>query len=344
MNVAGAKGAARRWVDRVARGLPGFRGAFFHGSINGMADDELLPSSSDVDVGVVYAGPEPKLGKVWWDGVLVEGAAISLERLETPEQLLADYRLCPSFRTDGIIADPTGHLARVQREVGSRFAERRWVLARCEDAKSNCLRYSGWLDEAAAYPLQATCWLFAEGALSHVLLTAGMRNPTVRRRYSAVRELLASVGRTDVHERFLALLGCEAMPRARVEHHLLRMTEAFDGAVSVIRSDFPFGSSISEAARPVAVGGSRELVQCGEHREAVFWIGATYARCMAVLRADGTHRMAEELEPGLRDLMKDLGVETFEDMQRRAREVEAFLPELMGVAEALVSANPDGGS
>ena len=38
MKVSAAKRAARRWVDEVASKLPGFQGAFFHGSVNEMAD------------------------------------------------------------------------------------------------------------------------------------------------------------------------------------------------------------------------------------------------------------------------------------------------------------------
>ena len=111
--------------------------------------------------------------------------------------------------------------------------------------------------------------------------------------------------------------------------------------MQLIRSEFPFSSDITEPARRVAVAGSRELIERGEHREAVFWIAVTYARCMAVLEADGPDRVAEESEPGLRALMKELGVETFEDMRRRTDEIEAFLPALMAFAGDLVAANPD---
>jgi hypothetical protein len=120
------------------------------------------------------------------------------------------------------------------------------------------------------------------------------------------------------------------------------MTRTFDRAVSVIRSEVPFGASnISDASRAVAVDGSRELIRKGEHREAVFWIAVTYARCMAVLDADAPPEIAAECKRGLDELRRELGVETFADLQRRADEVEAFLPELMRFARELVSANPE---
>jgi len=343
MRVADAKEVARSWVDDTASALPGFRGAFLHGSINWMSDGDLLPSTSDVDVGVVFAssGTPPRLGKTRCEGILIEGASISEDRVTSAERLLGDCRLGHSFRTDGVLADPSGSLRRVQREVALHFADREWILARCEDARANCLRYVGSLDRDAPYHQQVMCWLFAEGNLTHILLSAGLRNPTVRRRYAAAGELLASVGRSDLHDALLRMLGCQGMSRSRVEHHLRRMTDVFDRAASMIRSAFPFGSDISELARPVAVDGSRFLYGDGAHREAMFWIAVTYARCMAVLAADAPGGALEEFEPGFRALTRDLGVERFADMGQRAAEIEAFLPELMALAGTLVAPPPN---
>ena len=112
-------------------------------------------------------------------------------------------------------------------------------------------------------------------------------------------------------------------------------------AASVIQSEFPFGSDISELARPVAVAGSQQLIGRGEHREAMFWIAVTYARCMAVLYSDASGGVAEEFAPEFRDMMKDLGVEGYDEMQRRTNEIEAFLPGLMTLVGDLIAANPD---
>lgn len=348
MRVADAKRAAIRWVDEVASGLEGFEGAFLHGSINWMGDDDLFPATSDVDVGVVLAAgaPTPKLGKALCDGVIVEGAAIERSRVGSAEQLLADGKLGHSFRTPSVIADPTGHLARVQSQVSRAFAERRWVLARCESASVHAKRYARQLDADLPLHVHVICWLFAEGNLTHVLLAAGLRNPTVRRRYSEVRKLLVAYGRPDVHEVLLARLGCGAISPGRVREHLDRMTRAFDDAAGVIRSDFPFRSDLSAAARPVAVDGSRELIERGEHREAVFWIAVTYARCMDVLHTDASPSARVEHAPGFETLLLELGVPGPAEMRARARGLEAFLPELMQLAVELVDHNRDldGGS
>jgi hypothetical protein len=115
-----------------------------------------------------------------------------------------------------------------------------------------------------------TAWLFPTSLTAVVPMVAALRTPTVRLRYLAARELL----RPSTYERLLELLGCATVDRDVVAGHLERLTDAFDRAAA----DEP-SPEISPVARPVAIGGSRELVQRGDHREAVFWIVATWARC-----------------------------------------------------------------
>jgi hypothetical protein len=184
-------------------------------------------------------------------------------------------------------------------------------------------------------------WLFPTGVTTHVLLDAGLRNPTVRSRYVAVRELLHDYGRPDVHETLLGMLGCATMTPDQVERHLATMTEAFDAATELITSPFPFASDITVDARPIAVDGSRDLIDCGRHREAVFWIAATYSRCHQVFYRDATERVRERHSAGYGDLLADLGIRSYLDLTRRAGEVRAFLPNLWRIAEAIMAANPE---
>jgi hypothetical protein len=76
------------------------------------------------------------------------------------------------------------------------------------------------------------------------------------------------------------------------------------------------------------------------HREAVFWIAATYARCLAILAGDAPGA-APGHTPGFEELLGDLGIASPADLGRRAGEVRGFLPRLGRVAEAILAANPD---
>jgi hypothetical protein len=224
--------------------------------------------------------------------------------------------------------------------VAREFAMRRWVCKRCEQARDKVLRYLESIGQPAPLHDQVTSWLFGTGVTTHVLLVADLRAPTVKRRYVAVRELLAQHNRLDFYETLLEALGCAHMSRARVEHHLVALTDAFDAAKEVVRTPFVFASEISDVARPLSIDGSRDLIERGFHREAVFWIAVTYSRCQQVLHHDAQEQMRDIFSPGYHALIADLGITSFTDLQRRAQQTKALLPRVWEVAESIIAANP----
>jgi hypothetical protein len=211
-----ARAVARRWVTGEAARAPGFCGAFSHGSTNWLPDDAALPATSDLDLVVVLAAPDPpaKPGKFVYRGVTLDVSYLPSDGLGSPDQILGRYQVAGSFRTASVIADPSGRLAELQAAVAQDYAKRRWVTRRCDDARGNALRHLRSLDASAPFHDQVTAWLFGAGVTTHVPLVAGLRNPTVRRRYLAARELLADDGRPEFYETLLELLGCAWMGRS----------------------------------------------------------------------------------------------------------------------------------
>ncbi|HET7559139.1 MAG TPA: hypothetical protein VFK80_04185 [Limnochordia bacterium] len=341
MLVKEGKAAARAWVDANAETLPGFVGAFFHGSTHWLPEDAPLATGSDVDVMVVLHEPPPvKLGKFTYRGVLLEVSYLPAEDVRSAEHVLGLSHLAGSFRAPGIIADPTGELTRLQVAVAQGYAKRKWVRRRCEHAQAKVFGNLEFQRAGEAFHDQAMAFLFAAGVTTHVLLVAGLKNPTVRRRYLAVRQLLAEYDRRDFYEPLLALLGCAGMSAQRAKLHLAALTEAFDAANKVVKSPFFFASDLSDAARPIAIDGSRELIEAGNHREAVFWLAATYSRCLKVFQADAPG-LFERYEPGYRRLLADMDITSFADLKRRGEAVRAALPAVWAVAEAIMAANPE---
>ncbi|SCD94852.1 hypothetical protein GA0115246_108336 [Streptomyces sp. SolWspMP-sol7th] len=119
--------------------------------------------------------------------------------------------------------------------------------------------------------------------------------------------------------------------------HLAVLTETFDATSRIpVRTPFPYAADLRPGARPVAVEGSADLVERGLHREAVFWIVATLARCHTVLSADApaAHR---RLLPGFRDVLADLGLFAYADLRARGeRTAAALLPRVEEAAARLV--------
>jgi hypothetical protein len=341
MLVGEAKAAARRWVAMETAGIPGFAGAFFHGSTNWMTEDEPFPLGSDLDVMLVLDGPPPatKLGKLVYDGVLLEISNVSRTDLGTAEEILGNNHLAGSFQRPSIIADPAGFLTPLNEAVAREYTRRPWVRARCEHARDKALR-NLLSSPKGSLPDQINAWLFPTGITTHMLLVAGLRNPTVRRRYAAARALLHEYGHAVFYETLIDQLDPAAMTPERVTAHLAALSAAFDAAATVIHSPFFFAADITAHARPIPIGGSEELIARGLHREALFWIAATYCRCMAVFAQDGTPELHARHEVGFHALLADLDVATPEALQRRKEGLVAFMPEVWEVAEAIMAANP----
>uniref|UniRef100_UPI00066E0109 hypothetical protein n=1 Tax=Nonomuraea sp. SBT364 TaxID=1580530 RepID=UPI00066E0109 len=369
MLIEEARRVAGEWARTEGARLPGFAGAFLTGSALWAEPGTVLPASSDVDVMVVLDDPARSAGggKFRHRGVLLEVSCLPAAAVGSAQTVLGDYHLAGAFHRPGVLADPTGRLTSLQREVARRFAERHWVLARCDHALDRVRAFLADVAETGAPPGtepaepptaaagvgesagsgspagsegvgepagRVSAWLFGTGVTAHVLLVAGLRNPTIRRRYEAAGELLAGRGLSGYHEYLLDLLGCAALTPSRARHHLAALERAFDRAAPVHAPAYRFSSDITEAARPIAVDGSRDLIDRGLHREAVFWLVATYARCLAKLAAAGQEPGAG-LRDGFHELLTDLGAGTDRDRRHRATRVLTALPDLRRTAESL---------
>ncbi len=343
MIISEAKDHARQWVAEEGSKLPGFQGAFFTGSVTWLPGDANLPAASDVDLHVVLDGSAPpeKLGKFSYRGALLEVSFTTFEQLGSAEQLLADHQRAGAFRAPNTIADPSGRLTELQTAISSEYANRDWVRKRCEHARNHVLRYVRYMDASPPFHDAVAVWSFATGILTHVLLVAGLKNPTVRLRYLAVRELLATYGLSDFYETLLEPLGCADLSGDEVARHLPALADAFDAAAGALTTPIFFASDISADARHIAIDGSRELIEHGDHREAVFWMLATYARCQHVLATDAPPAAYEKHDVGLRDLLRGLGIASFAGLAGRVAEVEALLPRVSEVAEDIMTANPE---
>jgi hypothetical protein len=342
MMVEEAKETARRWIREEAHHIPRLWGAFLHGSINWMPDDAGFPPDSDLDIMLVLDDSDPglKLGKFRYNGLLLEVSHMAKDEIQPAEKALGMYHLAGSLRAPTILYDPSGELSRIQKEVAEGFARRRWVEKRCRHAVEKILQGCR-LDSAAPFPDQVNAWLFPTGITTHVLLTAGLRNPTVRKRYLAVRSLLSEYGLLALYEELLELLGCAQLTRLQVESHLVGLAKAFDTAKQVQRTPFFFSSDLTDAARPIVIDGSRKLIEEGSHREAVFWMAATYVRCLKVLACDGSAAEYQEADGGFRRFLADLGIEGTADLKARIEELKAALPKVWQAAEAIMDANPE---
>jgi hypothetical protein len=182
-------------------------------------------------------------------------------------------------------------------------------------------------------------WAFRTSWTALLLLVAAVRNPTVRLRYLAARDVLTEHGLSDLYPGLLNLLGCLHLTPERAEHHLGELTQTFDIAACVARTKFGFSSDITPIARPVAIEGTWEQIRRGNHREVIFWLVATFARCHTILAADAPE-LERERRPAFAAMLADLGIQSPADIAGRAQAVIAFLPTLWQATEAILAIRP----
>ena len=67
---------------------------------------------------------------------------------------------------------------------------------------------------------------------------------------------------------------------------------------------------------------------------------ATYSRCQKVLYHDAPAEIQDRFSPGYRQLLGDLGITSFADLQQRSEQLKELLPRVWEVTEAILAANP----
>lgn len=334
MRIEEARAIAAAWVGTVG-GEPPVVGAFCTGSTVAADPASELGPWSDVDLVLVVEGEAPaKLGKLRFRGVLLDVSYLPWSVLADHEVVARTFYLAPSFATDTVLSDPDGRLRRLADQVGRLVARPDVVRDRYEDVLSRLVAAPR---PAASWAAAVTGWLFPASLSTNVVLVAAGRNPTVRLRYLRAREVLTAAGMPEVYQRLLERLGCAETTRAQVAAQLLPLTTAFEAAAARGRTDFPFAADITEAARSAALGGTAALVEEGEHREAVFWLVATFARCVQVLRSTADPAATEHEVAFARTVSDLLGVTTSADLQRRRAAVVADLPLLRRTADVLIA-------
>lgn len=333
MLVSQAIAAAAAWTQDFAK-THSILGAVLNGSILDRPGGDLLPESSDVDINLIAEeAPEQKPGKFRFQGALLEASFLPFSMVDPMEKALTTYEIAGAFRSPrGLLLDPSGRIRPIVAYVSERFAQPEWVRVRCENVYRKILRGTGSYREDLPLLDNINCWLFPTGILTHAILVAALRNPTVRLRYLRCRAVLEAWNRLDVYEALLEPLGCGRMTASQALRHLEKLERTFDQAAACRKTPFPFQNDIAPDAKAVAIDGSRALIEAGDHREAVFWMAATYDRCHRILAADAPNAHEARL-PDFLDFLSDLGVVTHGDLRKRLAHVEGLLPMVRKVVD-----------
>lgn len=309
------------------------RQAYLAGSLNRMAPDEIMPSSSDVDVHVIQHRRGTWGAGELYCGVLIQCTVTPLD-LASPQAVLAH-----PFESHGALfgttpADPHGALASLRGTAAGEYADHRWVAARCAGAVRSAQEWLDLLDRQAGADLEWASALlaWAVSGLAAAFSLAAPREPGGRKCLVMASEVLHAAGCADLHERLLAAMGVAGLEAARVARYHRESLEWFDRAVAVHRTRVPGDDQLRADCRPYVSAGAQEIIDQGFHREAMWRIHRTCYPACRVLLADAPEGEQPVCRAWWQQLRRDLGLETEGAIRARGASVRALAGEVLSVA------------
>lgn len=329
---------AREWVESRSAEIPGFRGAHLKGSILGMPEEATFPAYRDVDINLVISGRPRgvRFEEISYHGLIFDCAFYSADFYASPEAILANGALAPNLTRGGLLADPEGLLAGLQAAVAREYDRRPWVEARCAEKKARISEYLDRLAAAAAPEERARHLWFMVTELTAIIALASLKPPTHRRGLVRMRKLLLRHGRRDLHEAILGLLGFTQVERAEAETALAECASVFDRAIEVQREE----PGLKPHTRPCVIDASREMIEAGDHREAMYWIAAHAMRAITVIQACGSAEDKKWSWDFAARILTRMGVTApgaAEELHRRA---EPIVGEVLRFADDMVASSP----
>jgi hypothetical protein len=336
---------AAKWVELYGSQTPGFCGAHLTGGINTMPPDARFPLYRDVDLIMVLQeggkSTEENL-ELAYEGLILECGFKGLEEYRSPERVLANPHVAHDFATDSILSDPTGLLAETQDVITREFARRRWVLARCDYEKQRALGHLEELGRAdSPFAALTQLWRFVE-FLAGSIAVANLKPPTHRKCLVLMKELLQERDRLDLHEEMLSVLGCAHMDREKVEFYLEECATAFDRAVAVRQTPSFWGFKLRPHVRPYAIKGAQEIIDGGNHREAMWWIVFFLVVSLIAIQTDAPDEGKPRFRATFGRLLNDLGLGTPADWQSRLRQGRKLTEGVFRVVDDIIESLIDG--
>jgi len=350
-----ARRAAEVWLQAEASLYPELVGAILAGSTRTRAPTTPHPPGSDVELFLLVdaavpsdiIAPRGRFGprKLGFRGVVLEPSFHDARLLADPETVLGDGHLAPLFTEPCILLDPHGRLGALAAAVTPEFRRRCHATRRLDQALAAAAPNNTPFAIPDVPALRAPCWRhvafgFCVMRCAGAVLAAGLRYPTMRRSFVVAREVLAAVGRNDVAEELLRLLGSAALDRSAVEALATEAARTYDVAVGVRHTPVVMDWNVSPDARELERAAIRELIDSGHHREALYQLLLVRTIAQGIIENDAPAPVRAEACVGYQRLLTALGIDSDAALAARADALRAFMPTLREACEAVLARAP----
>jgi hypothetical protein len=133
------------------------------------------------------------------------------------------------------------------------------------------------------------------------------------------------------------------MSRKEVQVILDRSGVAFDRSVEVYKTPTPYGFTIRRHLRPYVSEATQEMIDEGNHREAMFWIAALAGESYLVLQNDAPDSEKADFAAELQAMHAAVGYADASDeaWAQRVGSAERLAQEIYRIAGNLAALNPE---
>ena len=338
MIVSEARTIATEWAMEYLQSMPRGLGALFAGSITDKHDEEKWTGSSDIDIYFYQSGEiTPRAPKLLCRGLIMEPSHHPFDSLLNIDKILCDPHQATHIARGKIICDPTGQLCKTQQTVKPVFAELEWIHKRMMWAHKNAeLKLTGCINATnerdMGYFISYTLGVRNIAALPAI---ASLRNPTFRRCAVVSRDILSQYGYDHLHEEMLDIYGSRSATASSVQALIPPLMELFRRAIVVSKTPFFFSFEFEPAAEPLFQNGIQEMIDSGDHREAMLFVLFLHAVCGQAIVFDGTEQDKLLFQTVFNSTTGLVGGQSLADIQERSRRSLAFLPSMMKACESI---------
>ena len=268
---------ATNWI--ASSELP-FSSAFIGGSVAYTDPDSLYDPASDIDCYLVVEGdpPDGKIGKITVEGALLDVSWLPWNQLQ---QARSHAVLASLLHFGQIVTDRSGQLTDLKHTIDTTFTSPEAIATRLEDMRARIRPLATPTNQAQlSAPEQVMNWLFPATLATHIPLIRACAPLTVRKRFIAAKKVMDPAD----YEELLKLYGFDVVTKEQAQSCLDDTAALFDHVAPLAAESARFwASDITADSRDISIGGSQQLIDARNHREALYWIIATRTRCLTVL-------------------------------------------------------------
>jgi hypothetical protein len=332
-----ARRLVEKWVAAISGEHPGYQGCFLSGSVNSLADDDIIPDNSDIDLTIVIDEMVETIGRVpkreYYYGVLLEPAFCPKSWFDDRDGILREPNCACHFAADCIVDDKDQYLSELHHYIEPRYGIPEIAEARCRRL-SQRLQENGiaLMTDSDSEAMRVIGHTLTVSSLGQIILLAYLQIPTYRKCLIRCRDYLKQRGRIDLYDRILCLLVGPLVAAEEVSAFYRNVLILYRKALETKREPFFGDFYIYPEFADLVTRTADEFIKGGDSKEGVMWMLDIQAASLLAIEQCVEDRNKYEARAVFQDNLRRIGISDRADYQAKATEARSILDELLGLA------------